>query len=442
MASNPRGPDDPTEFYERVNQALGQMSQSERIRLFSFNTPQMRAFHLSWLAAFMAFFGWFGVAPLMAVVRDDLELTQTQVGNTIIASVALVIARPIIGWLCDRFGPRLTYTGLLLLGAIPVMGIGLSQNYETFLLFRLAASVIGASLVITQYHTSIMFAPNVVGAASGFTAGWGNLGSAAAQIIMPLILAAVMLFGASEFLGWRIAMIFPGAALLMMAAAYYLFAQDTPYGSYSNLRANGRIPPVSGSRGSFMQAARDYRVWVLFLAFGACLGVDLTINNIAALYFHDQFGLSIGAAGLIAGLFGLTGLFARPLGGIAGDWAWAKFGNRAKVAALGAFLLLEGLSLILFARMTTLPAAVAALLIFSLFVQISKGATFSVVPFINRRAMGSVVGIVGSGGNIGALAFGFLFRATPSTQTALLYVGIAVTAIALLVLLLRFRANG
>ena len=40
----------------------------------------------------------------------------------------------------------------------------------------------------------------------------------------------------------------------------------------------------------------------------------------------------------------------------------------------------------------------------------SEGATFSVVPFINRKALGSVAGIVGAGGNAGAVAAGFLFR--------------------------------
>ncbi|MCA9809870.1 MAG: MFS transporter, partial [Candidatus Dadabacteria bacterium] len=142
-------------------------NQATRIKLFSLSTPQMRAFHLTWFAFFLCFFGWFGIAPLMAVVRDDLGLTKTQIGNTIIASVAITILfRLIVGRLCDRFGPRLTYTWLLILGSFPVMGIGLSQNYETFLLFRLAIGTIGASFVITQYHTSIMFASNVVGTAN------------------------------------------------------------------------------------------------------------------------------------------------------------------------------------------------------------------------------------------------------------------------------------
>ena len=49
----------------------------------------------------------------------------------------------------------------------------------------------------------------------------------------------------------------------------------------------------------------------------------------------------------------------------------------------------------------------------------SEGATFSVVPFINRKALGSVAGIVGAGGNAGAVAAGFLFKGALPWPTAL-----------------------
>ena len=43
----------------------------------------MRTFHTTWFAFFLAFFGWFGIAPLMAIVREDLMLTKAEIGNTI-----------------------------------------------------------------------------------------------------------------------------------------------------------------------------------------------------------------------------------------------------------------------------------------------------------------------------------------------------------------------
>jgi NNP family nitrate/nitrite transporter-like MFS transporter len=53
-----------------------------------------------------------------------------------------------------------------------------------------------------------------------------------------------------------------------------------------------------------------------------------------------------------------------------------------------------------------------------------------------------VAGIVGAGGNAGAVAAGFLFRMEGfSTELALLYLGIGVTLVAPLALLVRFSAQ-
>src|ERR1041384_4022992 len=138
----------------------------DKLNIFSLKGVQMRSFHITWLMFFVCFFGWFGIAPLMPTIRADLGLTKAQVGNTIIAAVsATIFARLIIGKLCDTWGPRKTYTALLVICALPVMLVGLAQSYTTFLLFRLAIGVMGASFVITQYHTAVMFAPNIKGTA-------------------------------------------------------------------------------------------------------------------------------------------------------------------------------------------------------------------------------------------------------------------------------------
>src|SRR6202011_4279024 len=43
--------------------------KATRIRLWDFSSAPMRAFHLSWFAFFLCFVAWFGIAPLMAIVR-------------------------------------------------------------------------------------------------------------------------------------------------------------------------------------------------------------------------------------------------------------------------------------------------------------------------------------------------------------------------------------
>ena len=416
--------------------------KATKINLFSLNTIPMRTFHMTWFAFFLCFFGWFGIAPLMAIVREDLNLTKEQIGNTIIASVAItVVARLAVGWLCDKIGPRKAYTWLLAVGSVPVMTIGLANSYETFLLFRLAIGAIGASFVITQYHTSVMFAPNTVGTANATTAGWGNLGGGVTQMAMPLIFAGVMTFTAQEALGWRLAMVIPGAALLLTALIYWKFTEDSPDGSYAALRAKGEMEGANKVTGAFLKACADYRVWVLFVIYGACFGVELTINNIAALYFHDSFGLGLAAAGMIAGLFGLMNVFARTLGGIVGDKWGLKWGLKGRVRFLGMILFLEGLALMIFSQQTVLPIAIGTMILFSLCVQMSEGATYSVVPFINKKALGAAAGIVGAGGNAGAVAAGFLFRTEAlSWPQALLILGAVVATVSFLAFAVRFSA--
>jgi MFS transporter, NNP family, nitrate/nitrite transporter len=408
--------------------------RATRIRLLNFSTAPMRAFHLSWIAFFLSFVAWFGVAPLMAIVRDDLKLTKAQIGNTVIASVAITIfARLVTGWLCDRFGPRRTYSALLTLGALPVMGIGLAHSYHSFLLFRLAIGLIGASFVITQYHTSVMFSRSVVGTANAVTAGWGNLGGGVTQWVMPLLFGAFVGFGADKFLSWRLAMIVPGALMFLTGIAYYLLTEDTPDGRPFSPRTGGA---------AFWEAAGDYRVWLLFLLYGACFGVEITVDNVAALYFKDSFHVTLKLAGFLASLFGMMNLFARALGGIAGDWAGSKWGLSGRSRLLGVAIFMEGLLMVLFSRLTILGPATVAFLLFGLFVCMACGVTFAVVPLIRPRAVGSVSGIVGAGGNVGAVMAALLFKSESlSGANAFLVLGSIVAASSFCALLLRFRED-
>jgi len=406
---------------------------------FRVDKIQIRTFHVTWFAFFLCFFAWFGIAPLMAVVREELSLTKEQVGWTIIGAVsATVFGRIAIGWLCDRYGPRLTYTWLLVLAALPVMGIGFAHDYTSFLIFRILIGLIGASFVITQYHTTNMFAPNVVGTANATSAGWGNLGGGATQIGMPIIFSIIVGFGVNDAFGWRAAMVVAGVAIMLTGLLYFFFTTDAPDGSYKELRAQGKMPPAGETSGNFLHALKDYRVWVLFFIYAACFGIELTIFGTLALYMFDYFGLNLVTAGMVAASFGLMNLFARTLGGIFGDNFASIWGLKGRATWLFIALLCEGLALMLFSQMNELFLAIPTLLIFSLFTQMSEGATFSVVPFISKKSLGAVAGVVGAGGNVGAVSAGFLFKGEMSWDQSYFILGALVTAASLLALLIRF----
>src|SRR3546814_13477220 len=124
------------------------------------------------------------------------------------------------------------------------------RSYTAFLSLRLRIGVIGASFVITQYHTSVMFAPNVVGTANAATAGWGNAGGGVTQTLMPMIFATILGLGVGTAFGWRIAMLVPGIAMLVVAWLYWKYTQDCPQGNYRELRAVG-VEIASGKKGGW-----------------------------------------------------------------------------------------------------------------------------------------------------------------------------------------------
>ncbi|MEC8568759.1 MAG: MFS transporter, partial [Pseudomonadota bacterium] len=392
----------------------------------------------------VCFFAWFACAPLMPVIKGEFNLTKDQIANINIAAVAItILIRLIVGPLCDKYGPRKTYTALLLLGSIPVFGVAAANTYESFLFFRLLIGAIGASFVITQYHTSVMFAPNVVGTANAASAGWGNAGGGATQAIMPLILGAILMFGVEQAMGWRVALLVPGVMMLIVGVMYWKLTQDCPQGNFKELRAQGvEVGNVKkGGTAILMQAARNYRVWILFTSYAACFGIEIFIHNIAAMYYVDHFNMGLKEAGMTAGIFGLLALFARALGGIVSDKVALKKGLDGRTKVLFALVLLEGIFLFVFSQVNVVMFAIIAMTIFGLFTHMACGATYALVPFIDRDALGGVAGIIGAGGNVGAVAAGFLLKGLLDVQTCLSILGILVTIAAFSVVLIRFTTE-
>jgi NNP family nitrate/nitrite transporter-like MFS transporter len=409
--------------------------QLTKLNIFSAKGIQMKTFHITWLMFFVCFFGWFGLAPLMPTIRVELHLTKAQIGNIIIASVgSTIIARLIIGKLCDTWGPRKTAVRLLLIGSLPVFFVGLAHSYAMFLMFRLAIGVIGASFVITQFHTSMMFAPNIKGTANAITGGWGNLGGGVTNMVMPLIFAAIVGFGYTSAEAWRYAMVVPGTMMLVIAWFYYKYTKDTPNGNYDEIGYKAKSTKTDWS------VLNDWRIWALTMAYAMCFGMEVTFDNVASLHFVDNFHLSQSSAGFWAGIFGFMNIFARALGGIVSDKVGKKHGMRGKGLLLAGVLLLEGCGLVLFAQSGTLLVAIISMLSFALFLKMSNGATYGIVPFINEKNVGLVSGIVGAGGNLGGMLFGFLFKSSAITYVqAFTYIGYTVMIVSVIVFITRFR---
>jgi NNP family nitrate/nitrite transporter-like MFS transporter len=119
-------------------------------------------------------------------------------------------------------------------------------------------------------------------------------------------------------------------------------------------------------------------------------------------YLQNTFQLKRITAGNIVLSFALMNIFARTLGGFFGDKFGKLYGLRGRILFLALILCLEGIMLSIFSQTTVLSLGIMFLVALWLTVQMAEGATFSVVPFINKKGVGAISGIVGAGGNVGA----------------------------------------
>ncbi|XP_056685633.1 high affinity nitrate transporter 2.5 isoform X2 [Spinacia oleracea] len=356
------------------------------IHLLSVAKPHMRAFHLSWLQFFACFLSTFAAPPLLPIIRDNLNLTATDIGNAGIASVSgAVFARLAMGTACDLVGPRVASAALTLLTAPAVYLSAIAESPTAFLLVRFFTGFSLATFVSTQFWMSSMFSSPVVGRANGIAAGWGNLGGGATQMIMPLVYTIILRMGSANFTAWRIAFFIPAVLQTVLAFAVLIFGQDMPDGNFQQLHKSGTKHKDKFSKVVY-HGLTNYRGWITALCYGYCFGVELTVDNIIAEYFFDRFNLNLHTAGLIAACFGLANFFARPGGGLVSDLLAKKFGMRGRLWGWWIIQTVGGLLCILLGLMNSLSGSIAVMLVFSVFVQAACGLAFGVVPFVSRRS--------------------------------------------------------
>lgn len=434
---------------------------TEKFNIFSFS-GKMKVLHLSWMAFFITFLVWFNHAPMLQAIAASLGLAPSEVKTLLILNVALTIpARVIIGMLTDRFGPRIVYSALLAICAIPCFMFALADTFVQAAIARFLLGFIGAGFVIGIRMVSEWFPANELGTAEGVYGGWGNFGSAAAAFTLPVIAVA---FGGED--GWRYAIGLTGILSLMFSVIYYNSVTDTPKGStYFRPKNLGALEVTS--KGDFfflvimkipMYAALALLTWklspqgvsllsettallcyvglvllflyelthvwkvnkhvfdgpvdemhryefkqvaVLNVLYFATFGSELAVVSMLPLFFAETFELTPVVAGMVASAYAFMNLMSRPGGG----WLSDKFGRKSTLLILTAGLAVGYYVMSMVDSSWPLWLAVVAAMACSFFVQSGEGAVFAAVPLIKRRLTGQIAGMTGAYGNVGAVTY-------------------------------------
>lgn len=333
-----------------------------------------RALFLSTTAFAVSFAVWGLIAALAPTFAQAYGLSAKAKSFMIAIPVLLgSIGRLPAGMLADRFGGRKTFTALLLLSAIPAIGIGLSNSYTQLLWLGVFIGIAGTSFAIGVSFTSKWFTKEQQGTALGIF-GMGNIGQSIAVFGAPVL---------TLWLGsWRPVFYIFAVVSLIWGVVFLTFGRD----------AKVTVTPKTLSE-NLAVLRRSPLAWVLslfyFLTFGGFVAFSIYLPTL----LKDLFKLTPADAGARAAGFVLLATLMRPVGGILAD-RWG--GARVLVGVFIAITVMGSLMGCPFMPTFTVGALGAAAAL-----GLGNGAVFKLVPEHFPKETGTVTGLVGAFGGLG-----------------------------------------
>jgi MFS transporter, NNP family, nitrate/nitrite transporter len=435
-----------------------------------------RTLHLTWFAFFLTFVCWFNFAPFASVIGKELHFEEAQIKTLLICNLAITIpARIIIGVLLDRYGPRITYSILLIFAIVPCIATAVAQDFNQMVIARLLMGIVGSGFVLGIRMVSEWFPPKDIGMAQGIYGGWGNFGAFGAEFALPII-ATMTAFLNGGFANWRFAIVLTGVIAAIYGVIYFNSVTDTPPGKeYQRPKQYGAMEVTS--RGDFygllimnfglifalgllawrlaqkklhfLSAGQMYFIWFLLAGLYAYQTYQAWLVNrdvvtgrkkfapaeryefsqvaLLQLTYITNFGSELAAVSMLPVFFEKT--FALPHAAAAmiaatypflnlfsrptGGFISDKFSSRKWTMTIVSGLIGIGyLAAYQINSSWALPVAVAVTMFAALFAQAGCGGTYAIVPLIKKEITGQIAGNVGAYGNFGGVVYLTIFSLT------------------------------
>ena len=287
-----------------------------------------------WAVALERHFGW-------TYAQLGLAFTLTRVGSGLIA--------PLVGYLSDRFGPRMIMLPGLIIMAGALFFFSLTQNIWMFYV-AFALMAVGQQLSGWIPQMTIL---------SRWFVRWRATAIAISYLAVPLgalVVEPFITWGADPDagrLGWRLTVIVLGGLILVVAALVFARLRNRP--EDIGLLPDGVPPNIERSSFSTIQALRTRSFW--FIVFGEAFASMVgSILPFMGLLVQDR-GIAVSDAAFALYISGSGAAWFYLVGGLVGD-------RVPKSSALAFFTLLQavGVALLAFAGSLTLLYVAGVLL--------------------------------------------------------------------------------
>ncbi|WP_298885862.1 nitrate/nitrite transporter [uncultured Serinicoccus sp.] len=397
-----------------------------------------RVMWTSTVAFTLMFAVWLMFGILGKPIQEEFGLTDTQLSwVSALAVLNGAMWRLPAGMLADRIGGRKVMTAILVITAVPAFLVSRADSYAMLLVLAFLVGFAGNAFSVGIAWNAAWAPRERQGFALGLF-GAGNVGASVTKFIGPPIIAATA--GTTVVLGlqggWRLIPVVYAVLLLLMAAALWVL---TP--------ARDRMPGATKPMREMLAPLSQVRVWRFSLYYVAVFGAYVALSAWMPLYYMNNFGVSLAAAGLLTAVFIFPASLLRPVGG----WFSDRWGaRRAMYGTFFLMLLTSGILMMpnghvvinhadgtqtehLGYAMHVVPFT-ALLFLLGCAMGVGKAAVYKHIPEYFPGSVGPVGGLVGMLGGLGGFFLPPLFAYTTAWSgfpTSTFFVIFLLTAVCL-----------
>lgn len=386
-------------------QPIRLVREAERAEPFPDAPLAWRTLAISVVSLTLAFSVWFMWSALALRLRDAgfnisagqafwLAATPTLLGS---------LLRIPYGMIVSRYGSRRSYAAVTLSLLVPCLGTGFAlQNpdtsFGTLLFWSAITGIAGANFATSMGVVTLWFPKQKQGVALGIN-GLGNLGVTVAQFTIPVVLGSALLgalAGAPQTLvrpdGTTSPIYLQNAAfvwipfVLLCTAAIWFGTKDF-------------VMPAK-SLASQLVVLRERHTWVLSFLYFLTFGCFVAMGASLPLIIREVFAAAPGGAPnplAYAPFAPLVATLMRPIGG----WAADRFGAGRMTAAAIGVMAVGGFGLNAYLTPDTFRGFFITILVICAASGFGNGTVFKIIPVVNPREAGAVIGIVSCLGALG-----------------------------------------
>jgi NNP family nitrate/nitrite transporter-like MFS transporter len=364
-----------------------------------------RTLAISVVSLTLAFSVWFMWSAIALRLREaGFTITPTQ-AFWLTATPTLLgsLLRVPYGLIVSRYGSRRSYAAVTLAMIVPCIGAGLalqdpSTSFGTLLFWAAVTGIAGANFATSMGVVTLWFPKRVQGMALGIN-GLGNLGVTVAQFTIPAVIGTALfgaMAGGSQVLtraGGATSPLWLQNAAFVWVPFVVLCAAAIWFGT----RDYDVAPKTLSSQ---LVVMRDPHTWWVSFLYFLTFGCFVAMGSSLPLIIREVFANAPGGAPnplVYAPFAPLVATLMRPIGGVAAD----RLGAGRMTALAIAVMALGGFSLSAFLSPDSFRGFFVTILVICTASGFGNGTVFKIIPVVNPKEAGAVIGIVSCLGALG-----------------------------------------